>query len=421
MPYDKPIFGMSGTTDWDSPDFRPLSYREAAFKLVPESPSPFTFILSKLPSSTVTDPVFKIFEERLPVQAAKVEADVAPEATQYAISTINFQATADVPEPAYAFKVGDLLKVEGDNAGVVGSPREVVRIETIESGTQITAMRYWGAGAQTNLPIMASTIMRWVGSAYPEGDTAPRALSKRSKVVTNFTEIFKDTAGLSGTASATTFRPEKKQWPVLKMDALERHMIKLEEAFLHGVADEVPVQNARGEIEMARTTAGVRTIVMEAGYYHDFQGALTIDVLEDRMQRVFTYGSKEKLGLTGYGALNYLNKLVRANTNWNWNAEAIPKKQTFGLDVFKIRSPFGTLNLVPHPLMAESEQYTNELYIVDMKYAEYVSLSGRDTKWKDNAAYNDEDAKRGFFLTEAGLRLALPECHEVWLNMNGLG
>ena len=60
------IFGMRGTGDWATPDERPKNYREKAFQLFPDSPSPFTAILSKLPTSSVDDAEFKIFEDRLP-------------------------------------------------------------------------------------------------------------------------------------------------------------------------------------------------------------------------------------------------------------------------------------------------------------------------------------------------------------------
>jgi len=87
----------------------------------------------------------------------------------------------------------------------------------------------------------------------------------------------------------------------------------------------------------------------------------------------------------------------------------------------QLRCPFGVLNMIPHPMMAESAEYTSEMYIFDSKNLEYVTLSGRDTDWHPNAQNVDEDAKRGYYQTECGLRLALPETHEVWTSMTAVG
>jgi len=409
------VFKMSGTGDWAHPDYRPKNYRQMAFKLFPDSPTPFTKMLSKLSTKTVTDPEFKIFEERLPAQSMEVEGEVAEAIIKHDTSTVVAAVTGSWGStPLYFFKVGDLLKSE-----LTG---EVVRITAIATGISMTVSRYWGDTATAGTSVLAdASILRWVGSAYPEGDGAPKAISKQPTVVSNYTQIFKDTAGLTGTAEATTFRPEAKQWPVLQAQCLERHMLKLEAAFLWGAKEETLIANARGEMEYARSTGGFRDFVQGAGYFKDFSGAVTLDAVEDRMERIFTYGSKTKGSWVGYRALNVLNKLVRGNSQWNWNAEAMPKIQTYGLEVMQLRCPFGVLNMIPHPMMAESTAYTSEMYIFDSKNLEYVTLSGRDTDWHPNAQNVDEDAKRGYYQSECGLRLALPETHEVWTGMTAVG
>lgn len=411
---EKTVFGMAGTGDWTHPDYRPKNYRQMAFKLFPDSPTPFTKMLSKLPTKTVTDPEFKIYEERLPAQWATSDGIVASSVAKHDIDVVTLNiGEVGGSTPSYAFKIGDLLK--GETGG------EVVRVTEITDATNIKVSRYWGdTGTAGTSTILDNEVLRWVGSAYPEGDGAPKAISKQPTIVTNFTQIFKDTAGITGTAQATTFRPDAKQWPVLQAQCLERHMLKLESALIHGVKEEVLIQNARGESEYARSTGGFRQFVWDAGYYKDYAGAVTLDAVEDRLERVFTYGSKTKGSWVGYRALNVLNKLVRANSTWNWNAEAMPKKQTYGLEVMELRCPFGVLQMIPHPLMAESVEYTSEMYIFDSKNLEYVTLPGRDTDWFPNAQNVDEDAKRGYYQSECGLRLALPETHEVWTGMTAV-
>ena len=440
MALETTVFGMNGTGDWTHPDHRPKNYREMAFKLFPDAPTPFTYILSKLPTKTVTDPEFKIFEDRLPVQSAilKTTSAAVSRAVANAGVVLTLKKTSDDSTqpllPAELFKIGDLLRAEDEDG-------EHMRITAIDSaGQTITVVRYWGflAPIDTGGPtdelqpdgtggtkagdgvLTAGDVLRWVGSVDPEGNGAPVSISKRCTVVNNYTEIFKDSASLTGTAAATDFRPMKDQFAELKQQAYLRHMMKLEWAFLLGKPEETTVTNSFGDATPARSTGGFRTFVERAGFLTDFSGGVALDDVEDGLRDVFKYGSKKKLGVIGYQALNILNRLVRDSSTWYYSGEAKEMKQTYGLTVFTLRCPFGELELVPHALLAESPQYTKDLYIMDTKYLEYVTLKGRDTKWKANAEANDEDSKRGYWQTEAGLRLAMPECHAVWTGMNAL-
>ena len=99
------LFGMRDTADWSSPDYRPKNYREMAFKLWPNSPAPLTDLLSKLPSRTVDDPEYKIFEWRLPQQVWTLTAADGGDAGNPDTSVLGVAAGT-----AYGLKVGDLLE-----------------------------------------------------------------------------------------------------------------------------------------------------------------------------------------------------------------------------------------------------------------------------------------------------------------------
>ncbi|HUV74203.1 MAG TPA: DUF5309 family protein [Anaerolineae bacterium] len=444
-------FGMEGTGNWSHPDYRPKNYRQAAFELFPDSPSPFTYILSKLPTSSVDDPEFKLFEWRLPKQTCIVQTELAAGTALLEVDTVELFQSGDGAayadegtEPAYSFKPGDILRVEdiddclfGSAASKTGNPTdtaniagpELVVVKTITDADTITVYRYWGGtnvdGPSSTTPvfgtILSGAVLRWAGSVYQEGSQSPLSLTKRASVVSNYTGIFKDAVKITGTAEQMKTRPYKP-WPQFKGECLERHMMKLEWALLNGVPEEttsIAVLSGDGS-EYSRTTGGFRYFVEQAHGSVDFSAGVDIDTVEDEMESSFTYGSKEKAGITGYRALNVLNKMVRNNSTWNWNAEALPKKQTYGLEVFQLRCPFGVLNIVPHKLLAESAVQTQDVLIVDTKYVEYVYMKGRDTAWKDNVQLPDEDARKGYFMTECGLRMALPEVHSVWTGLAAL-
>jgi len=390
--------GMQGTGDWADPDLRPLDYKKMAFKLFPDSPTPFTKYLSMINSRKVTDPEFKIFEWRLPDMAFVGDTADA--------TTTTIPITAPGSEPGKGLKEGDIL--ENETSG----EQMILTAAPVDPWTDLIVIRHWG-GTATGVGVIAGDILRWNGSAYAEGTPPPTAVSRRASVVTNFCQIMKDSADLTGTAEQTEMRPFKP-WPQLKGEALERHMMKMESAFLRGVQNETTGSNGKP----LRTTAGFRPLVVAANGAVDMS-SLDIDKLEDALQVAFTYGSKKKMALVGYTALNYVNKVVRLNSTFQYS-DPISTKQTYGLNIRELQCPFGTLAMIPHPLMAESALYTTELYIIDPKYCQYTYLRGRDTKWDGDANPKGYDEKLGYYMSECGLTLGLPEVHAVWTGISSL-
>ena len=387
--------GMQGSGDWSDPALRPLNYRKSAFKLFPDSPTPFQKFLSMIKTSSVDDPEFRIFEWRLPTMSTLCTA-IEPNAE----TSIAVTATTGT-----SFKAGDL---------VINETTGEIMMITDTAANALTVTRAWGVG-DGGIATAVGDVLRWVGDAYAEGSDVPSAISRRPSVIKNFTQIFKDVADVTGTAEKTNTRP-MKPWPQLKAEALERLMIKMESAFLWGIQNETTDATSG---KPWRTTGGFYKFVSAANTPDDMS-SLTIDKLENAMQAAFTYGSKNKILMIGYTALNYLNKVVRANTQFNFNAP-LDKKQTYGLNIRELECPFGTLSIMPHPLMAESALYTTQAYVIDPKYVEYVYLRGRDVDFHDEAQGNGEDSRKGYWMAEAGLRLALPETHAIWTGMSSLG
>jgi hypothetical protein len=385
------LFGMRDTADWSSPDFRPKNYREMAFKLFPNSPAPFTYLLSKLPSRTVDDPEYKIFEWRLPQQLWTITA--APSGDP------NWVITVAAGE-AYGLKVGDLLEEEGT------AHQYIVSVASTDGAT-FTMVEY---GGTVNDPSSGDKL-RWVGSAYAEGSQAPESVMRTPSVVTNYTQIFKDTVKITGTADSTNTRPFKP-WAQAKAEALERHMLKLEYAIMRGKKYE----DLTGD-EPKRTFGGLNQFITTTKDWDT--GEVSMAGLEDQLQTLFKYGSKDKAFVCGNTAIKILNRVARNHAALQFNLnEKAPVDKTFGLDITNWVTPFGILRIVPHRLMTESSVYTEDGWCVDMKYLEYVKLRGRDTKWFPNARLPDEDAKKGYYQTECGLSVALPEVHQKWTNLH---
>lgn len=222
-------------------------------------------------------------------------------------------------------------------------------------------------------------------------------------------QIFKETAKITKTASWTKVRPFKP-WPQLQKEALERMMIKVEYAILYGVKAETTGPDG----EALRTTAGIRSLL--STNVVDFSAGVDLDTFEDAMETLFKYGSQEKAMFCGNRAINIINRMVSRNTSLTYDMSSVDKKQTYGLDVTRLKSPFGIVNMIPHPLLTQSTVQTKDCIILDMKYLDL--MIGEEIDWEDNVQLPDEHAKKGMYVGELGLSLALEEVHGYWYGLN---
>jgi len=375
-------------------DFRPRNIHEMAFKLWPTSPTPFTYMTSKLPSRTTDDPEYKIFEWRLPQMTWDPSsiANDTPGATQHTITVAAGEA--------YGLKVGDLIEVEGTD-------QQYIVTTATANGTTFVVTEW----STTTHPLDTDTLS-WAGSVYEEGGLSPESISRLHSVVYNYTQIFKDAVEITGTADSTRFRP-KKPWPQMKAECLERFLMKHEKALLRGQRKE----DLTGT-HPKRTMGGLEYFITST-YAKDWAGSMSLEDLEDQLQTLFQYGSKDKAFICGNTAIKILNRVARNHAALNFDLTGnMNKDESFGLVIKEWVTPFGILRLVPHDLMSQSATYTKDGYCIDMKYVQRVKLGGRDTKWYPNAEENDRDGKKGYYMGELGFSLALPEVHQKWTDIS---
>jgi len=386
--------GMFGSGDWDTPQNRPKNYLEKDYKLFPDSPGVFLMFLQKLPSRTVDDYEFNLYETRLPDMAFTVNGQVAAAAT-----SIVFDAPGSTP--ALGLKQGDMLKDETSGEVVF------VALDPVPPFTTATVIRYWGS-TNNGLTIADNSVLRWVRSAYGEGSRSPKAIQRGTSTVTNYTQIFKDSAEVSNRSMNVRSRPHKS-WPWAKADAMERHKIKIASALYHGVKDSTT--DADGNI--VTTTGGLDSLVTTNVW--DASGGVSLDDLEDNLEQAFEYGSNLKAGFCGQRAFNIINRVVNRTSMATWSLEkAAERKLTYGFVIRRLYHPSGILDLWVDPLLTRSAKWRKSVYIIDPKNIDYVKLKNGETDFKDNVQENDQEARKGYWITDAGLGVALEETHAIW-------
>jgi len=196
----------------------------------------------------------------------------------------------------------------------------------------------------------------------------------------------------------------------MKRQCLEMHGIQMEFAVLFGAR----LEDLSGS-QPKRTTGGLRQFVTTN--ITNFAGALTIDLWENYLQTIFTYGSTEKLCLCGATALNNLNKMARAN----YTVQTTPATTTYGMKMSEWQTPFGTLHIKQHPLLTQNPTFTSWGFIVDPKNLRYRYID--DTMWKESklesSSENLIDAQNSEFLTECGFEIWHEATHGIFSGASG--
>lgn len=137
------------------------------------------------------------------------------------------------------------------------------------------------------------------------------------------------------------------------------------------------------------------------------ESLLTLAKLFEISEQIFTYGNKSKMWFVSPRWMTAVNKIA---IDYIQFIQADMDK-TMGLDIMKLVTPHGTLNMVQHPLFTEG--YLDLSMALDIEEIAYRPLQGRDTKLHTNIQNNDEDGRRDQYLTEAGLEFKQPKKHAI--------
>lgn len=392
--------GMKSTADFAA-DERPKTWRETLLRLSPRNGAPLYGLTSQMKAERTTDPEFKWWEEDLEMYELKLGADLDATA---GIDAITLADRGDNQGAGGTrLKPGDFLK-----AGLTG---EVMRVMTITSDTAITVERALGpndspAGTAAAIDFDAAPdndMLIYIGSAYREG--APRSIGTSFNPVqrSNVTQIFRTPVEMTRTAQQTTYRTGNA-WANDRLRAMHKHALGIERAFWFGTRYET--QEAGQPL---RTTGGALSFIPASNIQAvGGGGELTMLMLEDYLERIFAYGSGEKLAFGSLRVQMLLNRLVRKNTSFQWGN----REKEYGMDVTRFYSPAGTLVLTEHPGFSASRYLRNDMFVLDTANFRYRHL--QDTTFRDNIQENGVDGKAAEFLTEAGLEVWYGKTH-FWL------
>jgi len=236
-----------------------------------------------------------------------------------------------------------------------------------------------------------------IGNAFEEGAglASERYTVKAEK--SNYTQIFKTTYGLTGTALSTKTLIEEDEMRYQRRKQLAEHAVMIEYAFLFGkkaidLTGSNPKRYTGGILSFIQTNAAAN--VNSEAAFNDF------------LEKAFAHGSSTKYMFASPKVLSMID-------SWAMNKVQIKDQTTkYGLRIREYTSTHGTLYLVRHDLL-QGNRYGNYAIVLDMPNVTYRYLEGRDTTLTKDVQAPGDDQKKEQLLTEAGLELKNEETHAV--------
>ena len=402
------VAGLRGTGDWGA-DERPKNFREMILFRNPNGVTPLFALMARVQKESTNDPEFSWWDEPNDIIRLEVAGALDTVETTVVIDSSDPSATApgNVWGLATHLKAGDLLLVEPATDNVTFD-HEIIEVVSVQSGTTFTVKR--GAAGTTAAAIANDLFLFKLGSAYAEGTAAPNAVSRNPIKYSNFTQIFKTSYEITGTAEETHTRTGDPVKNDKKRKAFD-HSRDIELSLLFGQASETVGPNGKP----LRTMDGIRKFIPSAnttilgttwGIADDTASG---GILLDAFSTVFDFDTPagdERICFAGNGALNAFNKAIHIDSGLassRINFEGM--QRVFGMNFNKFTMPQGTMFIKTHPLMNRNALYNNSMFILDFSALRWRPMKGRDTDFTDNIQNKDEDIRRGQWLTEGGLEV----------------
>jgi hypothetical protein len=363
-------------TETGNQDKRPGVFDEQYHWLDPER-TPFTAILAKLPSKSVSDPTYKLFEREHRTRWVRTAASHTA-----VVTTL----TVDDSDP---FRVGDIILVEDER----------MYVSAIASATTLTVTRGY-----VNSTAAAHTDDRWVKILFQkqqEHGQSGTPITTDPTTQENHVQIFKESYGESNTSKAT-----KRRGPSYLADQRMRVLEDLrrdqEQMVVWG---KKRIERASGVI--TRYSGGLDEFVTTNRV--DLEGALELGDIQYLINVSTRYGSSKKLWFVGRDAFYQLSMLgldyVRIEM----------ASKTLGMAVNRVRGPHGEFSLIEHRDFENA--HGGRIMIVDPRCVSMAVL--RAMKHESNIQDNDVDGVKNQFVGEMGLWLDTEKAHTIAYNAGG--
>lgn len=264
---------------------------------------------------------------------------------------------------------------------------------SVPSTNTITVTRnITGTGAVT---MLATDFLQRIGTAFEEGSSRPTAVVNLGYVRMNYCQIFRNSWDVTGTSRAVDFyvasppAKNKADCALFHSEDIERSLLWGQKAI--GTLNQKPFRMMDGMYSMITTnvTPGA--------------GSVSYADLDAFFQAVFSKNIKgkpnERIAFTGNKGLGILNDIAM---NFRTSViELTPRMTEFGKKTTTWITPYGTVELMTHPLFTESPFFTGDILVlhpgaIRTRYLRRTNIDNYDA----NGSRAGVDADFGVYTTE---------------------
>lgn len=228
---------------------------------------------------------------------------------------------------------------------------------TATAGTSLTVQRGFAGTSITAINGSTTPVGAYViGSAFEEASDAPQPMLTVGAPMLNYSQIFRDSWANSRSAEKINWHTGDKV-AKNKQDAIANHAKGIERALMFGAKSMFTVDGQQdstmdGLVNMIKTN--VQTVA---------DGKLDLNTLIDFIATLFEYNvdgmPQERVAFCGNNVISVINKLIL-----NRGEISLSVGQTdYGLKTNVIRTPFGDLTLLTHPMFNASPVWRNNLLV----------------------------------------------------------
>ena len=228
---------------------------------------------------------------------------------------------------------------------------------TATAGTTLTVQRGFAGTSITSINGSVTPVGAYViGSAFEEASDAPQPMLTVGAPMLNYSQIFRDSWANSRSAEKINWHTGDKV-AKNKQDAIANHAKGIERALMFGAKSMFTVDGQQ-DSTMDGLVNMIKTNVQTVAY-----GELDLNTLIDFIATLFEYNvdgmPQERVAFCGNNVISVINKLIL-----NRNEIRLTVGQTdYGLKTNVIRTAFGDLTLLTHPMFNASPVWRNNLLV----------------------------------------------------------
>lgn len=310
-------------------------FASALLRIEPDGSAPLLALTSGMESADASDTIIHWFEETHMTGRGQVTTGggVAAGITQLALLDTSMFIPGNIA----------LLEATGEHVFIAGVNGNIL---TIERG-------FAGSSAQT---IANSAFIQRIGTAFEEGSQRPTGQAQLGYPRFNYMQIFRNAWDVTGTARKVDYYTGDIV-AKNKADCMRFHGEDIERSLWFG-RKAIGIRNGKPFRTMDGVLNQITTNVTSQS------GSVTLVQLMNHVRDVFSKNIKgkpnERIAFCGNSVVTVINELVLKQSVYNIEAGVTE----FGMKVMRWITPFGTINLMRHPLFVESPLWTKNLYLL---------------------------------------------------------